>query len=252
MLKISLITVSYNSAVTIRDTIESVLSQSYPNIEYIIVDGNSQDSTVNIMKEYETRFKGRLKWISESDNGLYDAMNKGIKMATGEVVGIINSDDLLCDRLAIDKVMGVFEKYSFLDSVYADLFYVSQNDTSKIVRRWKTGKQKRFKYGWHPAHPTLYIKKDVYNKYGLFNLDFKLAADFEIMLRFFDKYLISCYYLNEAFVKMRLGGATNKNLKNIFNQNIECLKAFKINGLKVNTLLYPFFRIGPKIFQYKK
>ena len=251
-MKISIITVSYNSSTTIRDTIDSVLNQTYPDIEYIIIDGSSKDTTVDIIKENESHFNGRMKWISEPDKGLYDAMNKGIQMATGNVVGIINSDDLFCDKSAIEKVMRIFEKNKSLDSVYADLFYVAQVDTSKIVRRWITGKQKQFKYGWHPAHPTLYIKKEVYNKYGLFNLDFKLAADFEIMLRFLEKYEISTCYIQEAFVKMRLGGETNRSLRNIYNQNVECIKAFHLNELKVNSLLYPFFRILPKLLQFKK
>jgi glycosyltransferase involved in cell wall biosynthesis len=244
--------VSYNSSTTIRNTIDSVLNQTYQNIEYVIVDGLSKDMTVDIIKEYEPSFNGRMNWISEPDNGLYDAMNKGIQMATGDVIGIINSDDLFCDKFAIEKVMQIFKENESLDSVYADLFYVAQEDTSKIVRRWITGNQKQFKYGWHPAHPTLYIKKEVYNKFGLFNLNYKLAADFEIMLRFLERYRISTYYLPEAFVKMRLGGATNKSFKNIYNQNIECIKAFRLNELKVNFLLYPFFRIIPKLFQFKK
>ena len=251
-MKISIITVSYNSNLTIKDTIDSVLSQTYLDIEYIIVDGWSNDNTVDIIREYERSFNGRMKWISEKDSGLYDAMNKGIQMATGEIIGIINSDDLFCDKHAIEKVMHIFEENESLDSVYADLFYVVQNDTAKIVRRWKTGNQKQFKYGWHPAHPTLYIKKEVYNKFGFFNLDYKLAADFEIMLRFLEKYRISTYYLKEAFVKMRLGGATNKSIKNIYLQNIECLKAFQLNDIKVNVLLYPLFRILPKLIQFKK
>jgi len=250
--KISIITVIYNSELTIRDTFDSVLAQTYSDIEYIVVDGFSNDNTVDIIKEYEPKFKGRMHWISEPDKGLYDAMNKGISMATGDVIGIINSDDLFCDKFAIEKIMKVFEENALLDSVYADLYYVSQNNTSKIIRRWTTGKQKPFKNGWHPAHPTLYIKKEVYNNYGSFNLDFKLAADFEIMLRFIEKDKITTYYLREAFVKMRLGGETNKSLKNIYLQNVECIKAFRSNGLKVNILLYPLFRILPKLLQFKK
>jgi len=251
-MKISLITVAFNSQTTIIDTLKSVLNQTFNEIEYILVDGLSKDNTVNIIKEYEPLFNGRMLWISEKDKGLYDAMNKGIKMATGDVIGIINSDDLFCDKFAVEKIMKVFEENLFLDSVYADLYYVSQNNTSKIIRRWTTGKQKPFKNGWHPAHPTLYIKKSVYGKFGLFNLDFKLAADFEIMLRFLEKYKITTYYLREAFVKMRLGGETNKSFKNIYLQNVECLKAFQLNGIKVNVLLYPFFRILPKLLQFKK
>lgn len=248
-MKISIITVCYNSEKTLETTIESVINQTYKNIEYILVDGGSKDGTLSLIKKYE---KNISKWVSEEDKGLYDAMNKGVSMATGEVLGLINSDDLFCDNKALEKVMNVFKNDDKLDSVYADLYYVAQNDTGKVVRRWITGKQKPFKYGWHPAHPTFYIKKSVYDKYGLFDLSFKLAADFEIMLRFLDKYKISTSYLNEPLVKMRLGGETNKSLKNIYNQNVECLKAFKKNELRAFKLLYPFFRIVPKFFQFKK
>jgi len=247
--KISIITVCYNSVATLEKTIQSVFSQTYNNIEYIVVDGGSKDGTLEIIKKYERII---THWISEPDQGLYDAMNKGIKMATGDVVGLINSDDLFCDNQAIEKIMNIFRNDPKLDSVYADLYYVSQNNTDTIVRRWVTGKQRKFKFGWHPAHPTLYIKKDIYTKYGLFNLDFKLAADFEIMLRFLDKYKISTHYLDHALVKMRLGGATNQSLKNIYRQNVECIRAFRINGLKVNSIIYPIFRIVPKFFQFKR
>jgi glycosyltransferase involved in cell wall biosynthesis len=249
--KISIITVAYNSSLTIKDTFNSVLAQTYSDIEYIVVDGNSKDKTIDIIKESEPLFTGRMKWVSEPDKGLYDAMNKGIQIATGDVIGIINSDDLFCDDRAIEKVIRLFEQNKSLDSVYADLYYVAQNDTNKIVRHWLTGSQRKFKYGWHPAHPTFYVKREVYAKYGLFNLDFKLAADFEIMLRFLEKYKISTFYLSEPLVKMRLGGETNKSYKNIFNQNVECVRAFIKNDLRVNRVMYPFFRVIPKLFQYK-
>lgn len=248
-MKISIITVSYNSEATIETTFQSVANQTYDNIEYIVVDGNSKDATHSIIKKYKDVV---TKWVSERDDGLYDAMNKGIKMATGDVIGLINSDDLFCDNKAIEKVMKVFESNPTIDSVYADLFYVSQDNTDNIVRRWVTGEQRKFKYGWHPAHPTLYIKKEVYNKYGLFDLDYKLAADFEIMLRFLEKYKISTFYLKEALVKMRLGGATNQSVENIYKQNVECIKSFRMNGINVNPVLYPFYRIVPKFFQFKK
>lgn len=251
-MKISIITVCYNSERFISTAIESVLNQTYEDIEYVIVDGMSKDSTLNIIQSYEPKFNGRMKWVSEKDKGLYDAMNKGVRMATGDVIGLINSDDLLCDNEAVEKVMKVFNNKPSLDSVYADLFYVAQSDTNKIVRRWVTGEQKPFRYGWHPAHPTFYIKKDVYEKYGYFNLDYRLAADFEIMLRFLDKYKISTTYLAEPLVKMRLGGETNKSLKNIYKQNVECIRAFTENGLKVNSLLYPMYRTLPKLLQFKK
>jgi glycosyltransferase involved in cell wall biosynthesis len=250
-MKITIVTVSFNSSLTIEDTLNSVLSQTYPDIEYIVVDGNSQDKTINVIKTFEPLFTGRMKWISEQDKGLYDAMNKGIQMATGDVIGIINSDDLFCDDRAIEKVIRVFEQNKTLNSVYADLYYVAQNDTDKIVRQWLTGAQRKFKYGWHPAHPTFYVRREIYEKYGLFNLDFKLAADFEIMLRFLEKYKISTFYLREPLVKMRLGGETNKSYKNIFNQNLECVRAFIKNDLSVNKFMYPFYRIIPKLFQFK-
>ena len=248
-MKISLITVTFNSGGTLRDTIQSVLSQTYYDIEYIIVDGHSQDNTVDIIKEYEPLFDGRLKWISEKDQGLYDAMNKGFQMATGDMVGIINSDDLLAEATAIEKVIDCFEGHKDIDCVYADLYYVSQYDTSKIVRHWITGKQRSFSPGWHPAHPTFYVKREIYSKYGLFDLDFKFAADFELMLRLVEKEHIRLFYLPEPLVRMRLGGTTSKNLTNIRKGNIECLNAFRKNGIPVS-VLYPFYRLLPKLKQY--
>lgn len=249
-MKISIITVAFNSSATIRETLESVMIQTYPNIEYIVVDGLSNDNTIEIVKEFESNFNGRMRWVSEKDKGLYDAMNKGITIAKGDVIGFLNSDDLFCDEYSIEKVMRIFALNDSLDSVYADLYYVSQLDTSRIIRHWVSGKQRSFSSGWHPAHPTLYLKKRVYVKYGLFNLDFRLAADFEIMLRFFERYRISTYYLKDSLVKMRLGGATNRSLKNIIYQNLECLRAFKINEINVNKASYHLLRLLPKLLQF--
>jgi glycosyltransferase involved in cell wall biosynthesis len=249
-MRVTIITVCYNSEATIGSTIMSVLEQTYKNIEYIIIDGGSIDNTVSTIRKYEQEFNGNLFWLSEPDNGLYDAMNKGIRIASGDIISFINSDDLFCDKLALEKVVKVFANNSKLDSVYADLYYVSQYNTDKIVRKWISGEKRLFSLGWHPAHPTLYLKKEVYEKFGLFNLDFKLAADFEIMLRFFDKYKISSIYLPESLVKMRLGGESNKSFKNIFWQNIECIKAFEVNKLRVNKYLYSIYRLIPKLFQF--
>ncbi|WP_455674551.1 glycosyltransferase family 2 protein [Phocaeicola sp.] len=248
-MKISLVTVTYNSTATLRDTIESVLSQTYSDIEYILVDGLSEDHTVELIKEYEPKFYGRMRWISEKDKGLYDAMNKGFKMANGDVLGIINSDDLLAEPSAIEKVMNMFKENPQADAVYANLYYVAQNDTSKIVRHWISGKQRSFKYGWHPAHPTFYVKKEVYQKCGLFDLEFKFAADFELMLRLIEKYRINLCYLSDPLVRMRLGGTTSKSLSNIYKGNVECMQAFKKNGLKMS-VFYPLFRLVPKLLQY--
>lgn len=249
MMKISLVTVTYNSDTTLRDTIQSVLSQSYPDIEYIIVDGLSKDKTVDIIKEYEPLFHGRMKWITERDKGLYDAMNKGFAMATGDIIGIINSDDLLATPTAIAEVVACFSKNDPVDCVYADLYYVSQNDTTKIVRHWISGKQRSFKYGWHPAHPTFYVKKRVYDRLGAFDLNYHFAADFELMLRLIEKEHISVVYLPKPLVRMRLGGVTSKNLTNIRKGNIECIRAFQKNEIKVS-FLYPVYRLLPKLKQY--
>ena len=216
-MNISLITVTYNSSKTLRDTIVSVLAQTYQDIEYIIIDGLSKDNTMEIIKEYEPQFKGRIRWVSEKDSGLYDAMNKGFRMATGEVIGIINSDDLIAEPTAIEDVVRCFESNNSIDAVYADLYYVAQNDTSKVIRYWKSGNQRPFAKGWHPAHPTFYVKKVVCEKSGLFDLSFKFAADFELMLRLIEKEHIKLYYLPKALVRMRLGGTTSKSLSNIIN-----------------------------------
>lgn len=248
-MKFSLITVTFNSGQTLRCTLDSVLKQTYKNIEYILVDGLSHDNTIDLIKEYEPLFKGRMHWISEKDEGLYDAMNKGFSMATGDVIGIINSDDLFAEDTAIEKVINCFETDISIDAVYADLYYVSRNNTDAIVRRWITGKQKSFTKGWHPAHPTFYVKRCIYMKYGLFDLDFKFAADFELMLRFVEKEHISLLYFPEPLVRMRLGGTTSRSLNNIRKGNIECFKAFKKNGVPVS-LLYPLYRLFPKLKQF--
>lgn len=248
-MKISIITATYNSAATVRDTLQSVLQQTYQDIEYVIVDGDSKDATLDIVREYESRFQGRMSWKSEPDKGIYDAMNKGITRATGEVVGILNSDDLFIDSESIKKVMDLFDTNLSLDCVYADLYYVSQTDINNVIRKWSSGKQRKFSSGWHPAHPTFYVKKTVYERLGVFDLKFKLAADFELMLRFIEKGEIKMTYLPKALVKMRLGGATSKSITNSINQNKECYQSFKQNNIPVS-IFYPLLRILPKLIQY--
>ncbi len=245
-MKVSIITVCFNSERTISTAIESVIMQKYPDIEHIIIDGASTDKTFEIIQSYGNKIS---KLISEPDNGIYDAMNKGIKIATGEIIGTLNSDDLYIDNQVISDVVKAFG--SNIDLLYGDLFYVKKNNTDSIIRKWKSTnfKKNSFKNGWHPPHPTFFVKKNIYNKYGAFNLDYKLAADFELMLRFMEKHQLKNFYLNKTMVKMRLGGATNKNLKNILYQNIECYKAFKKNQLPVS-ILYPIFRLLPKLSQY--
>ena len=248
-MKLSIITATFNSSKTVEKTIKSVLCQTYMDYEYIIIDGVSKDNTLDIVCKYEPLFEGRMKVFSEKDKGIYDAMNKGFKKSSGEVL-MLNSDDLFARPYALELVVREFERHPDADGVYGNLYYVSQNNTDNIVRVWKTGEQKSMRYGWLPAHPTFYVKKECYEKYGYFNLDFPLAADFELMLRFVERHRIRLAYLPEYLVKMRLGGATSKNLKNIYKQDIETIKAFKENGLPSGNIIYLFWRYLPKIKQF--
>lgn len=202
---ISIITATYNSGKTLRDTIESVLSQTYDDIEYIIVDGASEDNTLDIVREYEPRFNGRMKWFSEPDNGLYDAMNKGIDRASGDVVGILNSDDFYADP---DVLGAIADGCSNVDAVYGDLDFIDEKDLNKVVRQWRGSQHTpgAFLKGWHPAHPTFYVRKECFDRLGGFDISFDVSADFELMLRFLEKGGLSNRYIPKTFVKMRMGG----------------------------------------------
>ena len=248
-MKISIITATFNSAQTISDCIASVNNQIYKNIEHIIIDGASKDNTVDIIKSMPNRV---FKLISEPDKGIYDAMNKGISYANGDIIGILNSDDYYKEFAVIEKIVRLFEKCK-TDCVYANIDYVDPNNGDKIIRKWVSGAYRlnSFKKGWHPAHPAFFVKKEIFDKYGKYDLSYELAADFELMLRFVEKYQISNCYLPESIINMRLGGATNKNLRNILKQNMECFKAFKKNNLDVS-VFYPIFRLLPKIHQFFK
>ena len=247
-MKISIITVVYNNEATIREAIESVLNQTYPNIEYVIIDGKSKDNTVAIIEEY----KDRLGYFSsEKDKGLYDAMNKGIQAATGDVIGILNSDDLYQDTNVIADIMKQFNSDPSLDIVYGDLVYVKKEDISKVVRNWKskTYYPKFFDHGNVPPHPSLFVKNTVYKEVGVFNLDFKIAADYEFMLRIFKKHNFNTCYMSRLMVRMRLGGESNGNINSIAKQNKEVIRAWKINDLSPSFLLMPY-RIVKKIAQF--
>jgi len=233
---VSIITVCYNSEKYIRFAIESVLNQTYENIEYIIVDGNSSDATVDIVRSYESLFNGRMRWVSEKDEGIYDAMNKGIALATGDMIGILNSDDSYINSIVITKVVECFrEKY--VDAVYGDLLYIRANNNDRIQRYWKSGlyKKNAFMWGWMPPHPAFFVRKGVYEKFGCFNTNFTSAADYEFMLRIIHKGNIKVAYLPEILVKMRIGGKSNQSLKNRTRGNNEDIKAWEINGL------HPYF-----------
>jgi len=229
-LKISIITITFNSESTIEQTIQSVVNQSYPDIEYIIIDGKSTDNTLQIIEKYRSKIH---IVVSEKDKGLYDALNKGIKLATGDVIGFLHSDDFYINFEVIQKYADTFIKNK-VDAVYSDLYYVDKNATDKIIRKWKSGSyhSKAFLNGWMPPHPTFFVKKELYTKYGSFNLDFKSAADYELMLRFIHKHKISLGYLPEYTVKMRVGGKSNVSAKNRIAANLEDRMAWKTNGLK--------------------
>jgi len=217
-MKISIITVCYNSADTIADTIASVASQQYKDKEHIIVDGASRDSTMDIVKS-----AGSItRYISEPDKGIYDGMNKGLKLATGDVIGLLNADDFYADDTVLTQVAEAFKKPN-IQACFANLVYVDQHDTSRVVRYWKSRpyQQGLFKSGWMPAHPTFFVRKEVYEQYGLFDLSYKIAADFELLFRFIEQKNITTAYIDNVLVHMRTGGTTNKNLKNIWVQNKE-------------------------------
>lgn len=234
-MKISIITVVWNNVKTIRDAIESVLNQTYENIEYIVIDGASTDGTVEIVKSYGQRID---KFISEKDKGLYDAMNKGIRLSTGDIVGILNSDDFYINEFVIEKIVKMFEEKR-IDSVYADLVFVKPENLNKIVRYYDSSyfNPKRFAYGWMPAHPTFFVKKEIYEKYGVFKTDYKIAADYELLTRFLAKNKISYSYIKEPIVKMRIGGASTSGLKSNYILNKEIIKACKENGIYTNWLM---------------
>lgn len=250
--KISIVTVCYNSERTIFDTLKTVKNQSYKNIEHIIVDGMSDDETMTIVKSFISQYSHiSYKVVSEKDKGIYDAMNKGIALATGDVLGILNSDDLLSDNNVLSDIILQFEQKG-VDSLYADIEFVNQEAT-RIIRKWESSafKQGSFKRGWHPPHPSFYVKKSIYDRYGGFNIDLNISADFELMLRFLERYCISTTYMPRTIVKMRYGGESTGSIKSIIEGNKNVMKAFWINGIPVSRL-YPIYRLLPKIIQFIK
>lgn len=229
-MKVSIITVAYNSAETIEDTILSVIQQNYSDIEYIIVDGGSKDNTLAICNKYKDKI---AVLVSEKDNGIYDAMNKGLRMATGEIIGILNSDDVYADHSVIHDVVSKI-KETGSEALYADLVYVDNKDLKKVKRYWKSGsfKKSKFKFGWMPPHPTVFIKKALYTKFGDFSTQLHSAADYELMLRFFYKNNVVPTYLNRVITLMRMGGESNASVKNRYKANQEDRMAWKMNEIK--------------------
>ena len=237
-MKISIVTVCFNSASTIRDTFESILQQKYTDYEYIVVDGKSKDATVDIIREYEPRFQGKMRWVSEKDSGLYDAMNKGIRMASGEVVGILNSDDFFTDPAVLETVALTFEQNQ-TDAVYGDVCYVKAANISILDRYYSSKKFKRWKMriGLIPAHPTFYARRELFDKIGFYRTDYKIAADFDLLLRFIFVHKIQTVYIEKCLVTMRSGGVSNGSF-NVHRQIMkEHLRSFKEVKHHTNVLL---------------
>lgn len=240
---ITLITATYNSAATLRDTLASVRSQTYGAIEHWVIDGGSTDETLAIVADYP-----EVNWLSEPDRGLYDAMNKGIARATGEVVGIINSDDFYAHPQVLERVMAVFTDPE-VEAVYGDLNYIHPEQTERLIRQWRsaTYDAQRWRWGWMPPHPTFFVRRSLYERYGVFNLDFHLAADYELMLRFCYKHGVEPVYLPEVLVKMRIGGVSNASLRHRWRANREDQRAWTVNQLRPfwwTTLLKPLRKVG--------
>jgi glycosyltransferase involved in cell wall biosynthesis len=246
-MKISVITVVLNNRAYVEGCIESVLGQMHKDVEYIIVDGGSTDGTVDVIRNYEKHIS---KWISEQDNGIYDAMNKGIQMATGDVLGMLNSDDFYPNRDVLAKVSRVF-KETGAESCYGDLDYVGIDDVKRVFRSWKSSpyRDNNFFWGWMPPHPTFFARRRIYEQYGVFNLNLGSAADYELMLRFLLRHRIRTFYIPEVLVRMRTGGVSNRSIKNRLVANSMDRYAWKVNGIRP----YPWtlmFKPLRKINQY--
>ncbi|MBC7193709.1 glycosyltransferase family 2 protein [Marinobacter sp.] len=242
-MKISVITACFNSKATIRDAIESVLSQDHNDVEYILVDGASTDNTMAIVGEYRDRIS---QVISEPDSGIYDALNKGIRSATGDLVGFLHSDDLFAHSSVLSHIAAQASSNNGqlgCDAVYGDLNYVSSGDTSRVVRRWTSRPFQRelLSRGWMPPHPTLYLKREIYESLGGFDLDYRIAADYESILRYFSQPGFSAEYLPETLITMRLGGASNGTLSGILRKSREDYSA-----LRKNRIPYPWLALAWK------
>lgn len=238
MIKVSVITVCSNSVDTIETTIKSVLHQNYDKydkIEYIVIDNCSTDGTRDVIEKYKANI---TKIISEPDNGIYDAMNKGIKLSTGDIIATLNSDDIYADETIV-RQMAKFIGDGNLDAAYGDLVYVNHNNIEQIVRFWRAGEYKKgaFGHGWTIPHPTFFCRREIFEKFGLFNDKFQIAADFELMLRFVEKHRIKVDYLPKVIVKMRTGGKANV-LNGVIRGNMEIIRAFRINGLHLSPLFF--------------
>lgn len=251
-MKISIVTPTFNSAATLKDTLESILQQSYQDYEVLLQDAGSTDGTVDIAHAYLARFGERLKIVSAPDKGLYDGFNKGVRRATGDVVGVLNSDDFYTSNQVLETIVNAFDEHPDIDAVYADVHYVDSSDLSKPVRFYSSKKfsRKRMEMGYMPAHPTFYVRRECYEKYGYFDLDYKVAADFENLLRMIYVQNINTFYVEQDWVTMRTGGASSSGLKSHVRIIKDHFRAFRKNGVRVNPLKY-FWRYVEKLQEFR-
>lgn len=250
-MKVTVITVAFNSAATIADCMQSVLDQTHPDIEYIVVDGQSNDNTIDIIREFEPKFTNRLRWVSEKDNGIYDAMNKGLRMATGDVVGVLNSDDFFTATDVVEQVAQAFSD-SMLDAVYGDVHFVSEPDLTHSVRHYSSAGFRPWwlRFGLMPAHPSFYARKEVFQKAGLYKTDYKIGGDFEMMVRLFKRFNIKAKYLNLDFVTMRTGGASTKNMASRLTLLREDTRACRENGIYTHPI-FICLKYFYKVLEYR-
>jgi glycosyltransferase involved in cell wall biosynthesis len=252
-MKVTLITVCRNVAPVIRETLDSILAQTHPDIELIVIDGASTDGTVEILQEYAGPQQGRHRiniLVSEPDKGIYDAMNKGLRLATGEVIGFVNAGDLLMTPTVIDEVVQAFQR-AHVDAVYGDIIMVDEHDIHKVHRTWLSGTYHRsnFRKGWMPPHVGTFIRKDVYDRHGHFNTDLRIGADYEILLRFLYKHEVPTVHLRSVLVRFRLGGMSNGSVRHILNANREVRASWGLNGLQAPPLLVTR-KLWSKVMQF--
>lgn len=250
-MKVSIITVAFNSGSTLADTFRSVLAQTYDDIEYIVVDGASQDNTTEIIREWEPRFGGRMVWLSEKDKGIYDAMNKGLRMATGDIIGIINSDDFFTFDDVVERFVPEFGDAG-LDAVYGDVHFVRDGHLDKCVRYYSSRMfhPRWLRFGFMPAHPSFYCRREVFERAGLYKTDYVIGSDYEMMVRLFRKHHIRAKYLPMDFVTMRTGGLSTRNLHSRYQLVKDDVRACRENGIYTNSLLISV-KFLYKIFEFR-
>jgi glycosyltransferase len=259
-MKVTLITVCRNVAPVIRETMDSILAQTHPEIELIVIDGASTDGTVEILREYTVAERGRRAvsdagrgistLVSEADKGIYDAMNKGLARATGEIIGFVNAGDLLMTPNVIAQVVSAFQR-AHVDAVYGDIIMVDEHDIHKVHRTWISGTYHRenFRRGWMPPHVGTFIRKSVYDRFGHFNTDLRIGADYEILLRFLYKHQVRTVHMREVLVRFRLGGMSNGSVRHILRANREVRRSWALNDLQAPPLLVTR-KLWSKVMQF--